>query len=99
MYSRYTPNQDGGFDRTSISSPPVKSATQPAADAPSTCAVHLPPKPTVPRKGLPAFLEKRLHRGFDGGDLLILLILLLILQDSQEDKLAIGLTIAFFLLL
>ena len=48
---------------------------------------------------LPGLLRQRLARGFDAGDLLILAILLLILQDSQEDRLATYLTIAFFLLL
>ena len=113
MYSRYTPNEGGGYDRTPVlpqPGPPPMPPVPPKPELPERPArparppapplKPVPPqKPQKPGSGLPGLLRQRLARGFDAGDLLILAILLLILQDSQEDRLATYLTIAFFLLL
>lgn len=110
MYSRYTPNGGGGYDRTPVlpqPGPPPMPPVPPKPELPERPArppappqkPAPPPKPSKPGSGLPGLLRQRLARGFDAGDLLILAILLLILQDSQEDRLATYLTIAFFLLL
>lgn len=113
MYSRYTPNDGGGYDRTPVlpqTGPPPMPPVPPKPELPERPArparppapplKPVPPqKPQKPGSGLPGLLRQRLARGFDAGDLLILAILLLILQDSQEDRLATYLTIAFFLLL
>ena len=104
MYSRYTPNDGGGYDRTPVlpqPGPPPIPPVPPKPELPERPARPGRP-PAPPQKsgsGLPGLLRQRLARGFDAGDLLILAILLLILQDSQEDRLATYLTIAFFLLL
>ena len=103
MYSRYTPNDGGGYDRTPVlpqAGPPAPPRPElPTRPTPAPPPKPAPPKPSKPGSGLPGLLRQRLARGFDAGDLLILAILLLILQDSQEDRLATYLTIAFFLLL
>ena len=104
MYSRYTPNEGGGYDRTPVLPPPGPPPAPPKPELPDRPArpdrpPAPPQKPPKPGSGLPGLLRQRLARGFDAGDLLILAILLLILQDSQEDRLATYLTIAFFLLL
>ena len=103
MYSRYTPNGGGGYDRTPVlpqTGPPVPPRPElPTRPKPAPPPKPAPLKPSKPGSGLPGLLRQRLARGFDAGDLLILAILLLILQDSQEDRLATYLTIAFFLLL
>ena len=103
MYSRYTPNDGGGYDRTPVLPQPGPPAPprpeMPTRPKPAPPQKPAPPKPSKPGSGLPGLLRQRLARGFDAGDLLILAILLLILQDSQEDRLATYLTIAFFLLL
>ena len=104
MYSRYTPNEGGGYDRTPVlpqPGPPPIPPVPPKPELPERPARpgRPPAPPQKPGSGLPGLLRQRLARGFDAGDLLILAILLLILQDSQEDRLATYLTIAFFLLL
>lgn len=103
MYSRYTPNEGGGYDRTPVlpqAGPPAPPRPElPTRPKPAPPQKPAPLKPSKPGSGLPGLLRQRLARGFDTGDLLILAILLLILQDSQEDRLATYLTIAFFLLL
>ena len=103
MYSRYTPNEGGGYDRTPVlpqPGPPAPPRPElPTRPKPAPPPKPAPQKPSKPGSGLPGLLRQRLARGFDAGDLLILAILLLILQDSQEDRLATYLTIAFFLLL
>ncbi|MBE6945714.1 MAG: hypothetical protein E7459_06470 [Ruminococcaceae bacterium] len=109
MYNRYTPRQDGGFrrDRVPESSESARNHSQCPQPQP-----HCPPEHPVveqPRQDCcvpsPApsnasgFLSGLLPKNMDTGDLLMLLILLLLLNDGSESAPDPLLTIALFFLM
>ena len=109
IYSRYIPREGGGFERQPLPQPTPQdtAAPEPARhdEPPRDCPRHPEPPPQKQnpppgkRTDILSALQQALGRGFDAGDLLILLILVLILVDSKEDQLGILLTIGFFLVL
>lgn len=98
MYNRYTPNQDGSYQKDRMPehrSAPAKSNSQQCASEQSAgSSGHCTGKNDVR-----SVLETLLPGGIDTGDLLMLLIVLLLLRDGSEEAPSALLTIALFFLL
>ena len=88
MYSRFTPGPDGVYQRRQV-------VVQPAEPLPA-------PEP-VPRPASPPSLKQRVNAllpaSMELGDVLVLLIALLLLIDSEEDMQTILIALAAFFLL
>ena len=112
MYNRYIPQPDGSYRRNAMQEPrhnqqqrqpPQRSAPipppppmpqRPAAPPPPIPQTHSPqPQP------IPGFLRQLIPQGFDTGDLIIVLLLLLIAGDSQESRSNALLTLALYFIL
>lgn len=87
MYNRYIPQPDGSHRRD----PAAPRPTPPPPSAP-------PPKPPS-RDPVTGFLRQLLPRGFDTGDLIIVLLLLLIAGDNREARSNALLTVALYFVL
>lgn len=112
MYNRYTPRQDGGFrhDRVPEPAKPPQNAPAPKPsqkpEMPRDCPPETPsqtcarpePRPLQPHSAT-SFLSGLLPRNMDTGDLLMLLILLLLITDGSEEAPNPLLTIALFFLM
>lgn len=112
MYNRYTPRQDGGFRHDRVpeparprqNTPPPKPSPQPEMpqdcppEAPSQTCARPEPRPLQPHSAT-SFLSGLLPRNMDTGDLLMLLILLLLITDGSEEAPNPLLTIALFFLM
>ena len=110
MYNRYIPNGKGSFDCQHVPSPrpaqkpgppPAPAPPPPKPPAPPASDAHRPPKPAPPppppEKPPGSALQLHLPEKLDTGDLLVLLVLLLVLQED-EDPLATLLALGAFLL-
>ena len=98
MYNRYTPKQDGSFNKNRVQEQPVP--------CPPPVQEHQPPQPHCepPRQKSPCntatgFLSGLFPKNMDTGDLLMLLILLLLFSDGSENAPDPLLTIALFFLM
>ena len=92
MYNRYVSNAPGGNDRC-----PPAAAARPNCPPPEPPQPSVPPpKPPEPRKAAASPLLRPLD--LDAGDILVLLVLLLILLESEEDPLGVLLALGVFLL-
>ena len=112
MYNRYTPRQDGGFRHDRVpepakppqNAPPPKPSPQPEMprdcppETPSQTCARPEPRPPQPNSAT-SFLSGLLPRNMDTGDLLMLLILLLLITDGSEEAPNPLLTIALFFLM
>ena len=58
-----------------------------------------PPKRPPQQDSIPSFLRQLIPQGFDTGDLIIVLLLLLIAGDSQESRSNALLTLALYFIL
>lgn len=103
MYNRYIPQPDGSFRRNPM---PEQRPQQPRqahrASAPPSIPLQAPPPPMeqLPRsEPILGFLRQLLPQGFDTGDLIIVLLLLLIAGDSQESRNHALLTLALYFIL
>ena len=99
MYNRYIPQPDGSYRRNPMPeqrhSPP-----RPAPPAaPSTPTISPPQKQPPQSEPVFGFLRQLLPQGFDTGDLIIVLLLLLIAGDSQESRSNALLTLALYFVL
>lgn len=110
MYNRYIPQPDGSYRRNSMQEPrqnPQRSSPPPQRPAPQSPASPPPPPPSPaapPRKPhhpeqIAGFLRQLLPQGFDTGDLIVVLLLLLIAGDSQENRSNALLTLALYFIL
>lgn len=109
MYNRYTPRQDGGFHRDRVPEPsepsPPRQNASPPQGSPSSdhrTAQHSPQSDHGTQfspSSASSFLSGLLPKNMDTGDLLMLLILLLLLNDGSEDAPNPLLTIALFFLM
>lgn len=95
MYNRYIPQSDGSYRRNTVSEP---RKPQPARQEPCPPVPEPPCKPPQPQHPL-LFLKNLLPRGFDTGDLIVLLLLLLMAGDCAEDQNTAMLTLALYLFL
>ena len=101
MYNRYIPQPDGSYRRNPVPEqrqPQPRHTAMPAPPPPATYAPppHKQPPPSEPVLG---FLRQLLPQGFDTGDLIIVLLLLLIAGDSQESRSNALLTLALYFVL
>lgn len=107
MYNRYIPQPDGSYRRNPIQeakkqpqhSPgrPVQPQRPPAPPPPPPPqpAPHRPP----PEEPISGFLRQLIPKGFDTGDLIIVLLLLLIAGDNPESRSNALLTLALYFIL
>ena len=104
MYNRYIPQSDGSYRRNPIpeSQPQQK---HPPPQVPNPSPPPFPP-PTPPPQSRPpqpepvmGFLKQLLPQGFDTGDLIIVLLLLLIAGDNPENRSNALLTLALYFIL
>ena len=105
MYNRYIPQPDGSFRRNPMQEPrhtgqrppPQSHPSAPLTDHPP--APPPPPRPPAPPESVPGFLRQLIPAGFDTGDLIIVLLLLLIAGDSAESRSNALLTLALYFIL
>lgn len=103
MYNRYIPQPDGSYRRNAM--PDSRQNTQrqtpqrPAPPPPSMPQPSPPPKRPPQQDSIPSFLRQLIPQGFDTGDLIIVLLLLLIAGDSQESRSNALLTLALYFIL
>ena len=106
MYNRYIPQSDGSYRRNPTpESRPQRPSAHPTSPPPQPVAPKPPPPPIPPHRPSPqsepitGFLRQLLPKGFDTGDLIIVLLLLLIAGDSQESRSNALLTLALYFIL
>lgn len=106
MYNRYIPQPDGSYRRNSMQESrqsPQRQPSNPPRSAPQQPAPPPMPPQTHPRppqtESITGFLRQLLPQGFDTGDLIIVLLLLLIAGDSQESRSNALLTLALYFIL
>ena len=106
MYNRYIPQPDGSYRRNSMQEPrkqpqhpqqkPAPQQRPPVPPPPPP----LPPRPqSAPNEPITGFLRQLIPQGFDTGDLIIVLLLLLIAGDNQESRSNALLTLALYFIL
>ena len=100
MYNRYIPQADGSYRRNSAQEPrpqPQRAPVPPPPPTPPPSAPqHRPPPQPEPITG---FLRQLIPKGFDTGDLIIVLLLLLIAGDNPESRSNALLTLALYFVL
>ena len=103
MYNRYIPQPDGSYRRNPIQEskkpqqrPPQSQRPAPPPPPPPP---QQPPVPPLSQESIPRFLRQLIPQGFDTGDLIIVLLLLLIAGDSQESRSNALLTLALYFIL
>ena len=103
MYNRYIPQPDGSYRRNAMPDSRQNAQRQtPQRPAPPPPPM---PQPSPPQKrppqqdSIPSFLRQLIPHGFDTGDLIIVLLLLLIAGDSQESRSNALLTLALYFIL
>ena len=102
MYNRYIPQPDGSFRRNSMQDSrkqpqrPPQQQISPKPPAPPPPPPQHRPAPSEPISG---FLRQLIPQGFDTGDLIIVLLLLLIAGDSEESRSHALLTLALYFIL
>lgn len=95
MYSRYTPNGAGGYDRRRIPHrPPPPDPPAPVCPPPPPPPLKPPPPPRPP-----GFLTNLLPGKLDKGDLLMLAILYLVFSEEDDDRLLPLLAVGLYLIL
>lgn len=99
MYNRYIPQPDGSYRRNAVPEQrqPQQRHSPPPVSMPQT--PHSPPQQIPRSEPIPGFLRQLLPQGFDTGDLIIVLLLLLIAGDSQESRSNALLTLALYFVL
>ena len=102
MYNRYIPQPDGSYRRNPMQE--VKRPPQQAPPRPTQQPPMPPPSPSQPpvfpsAESIPGFLRQLIPQGFDTGDLIIVLLLLLIAGDSKESRNHALLTLALYFIL
>lgn len=100
MYNRYIPQADGSYRRNPTQEPrpqPQRVPVPPPPPPPPPSAPqHRPPPQPEPITG---FLRQLIPKGFDTGDLIIVLLLLLIAGDNPESRSNALLTLALYFVL
>ena len=104
MYNRYIPQADGSYRRNPTQEPrPQRPPSPPPKQAPPPPKQPVPPPQPHPRPPQPepvmGFLRQLLPKGFDTGDLIIVLLLLLIAGDNPESRSNALLTLALYFVL
>ena len=101
MYNRYIPQPDGSYRRNAMQEP--RKQPQHPQQKPPPQQQPVPPPPQQPKplppEPISGFLKQLIPQGFDTGDLIVVLLLLLIAGDSQEHRNHALLTIALYFIL
>ena len=86
MYNRYIPQPDGSYRRNAVPEQrqPQQRHSPPPVSAPLT--PHSPPQQIPRSEPIPGFLRQLLPQGFDTGDLIIVLLLLLWSVQKRRRK-------------
>jgi hypothetical protein len=98
MYNRYIPQPDGSYRRNAIPDQrqqPQRPTPPPPPPQPPPVPHHQPPR----QEPISGFLRQLIPQGFDTGDLIIVLLLLLIAGDNQESRNQALLTLALYFIL
>ena len=104
MYNRYIPQPDGSYRRNPMQEQ-RQNSQRPQKPHPAPPAPQPPPPPPPPYRQPPVsepisgFLRQLIPKGFDTGDLIIVLLLLLIAGDSKESRSNALLTLALYFIL
>ena len=104
MYNRYIPQPDGSYRRNPMQEQ-RQNPQRPQKPHPAPPAPQPPPPPPPPYMQPPVsepisgFLRQLIPKGFDTGDLIIVLLLLLIAGDSKESRSNALLTLALYFIL
>ena len=99
MYNRYIPQADGSYRRNPI---PEQRPSRPSPPSPPQPKPPAPPSPQFqppPSESITGFLRQLLPKGFDTGDLIIVLLLLLMAGDNPESRSNALLTLALYFVL
>ena len=108
MYNRYIPQPDGSYRRNPMQEPrqgpqrqqPNQQRPAPPPPPPPIPPQHPQPQPCPPQaEQITGFLRQLLPKGFDTGDLIIVLLLLLIAGDNPESRSNALLTLALYFIL
>lgn len=103
MYNRYIPQPDGSYRRNAMPDSRQNAQRQtpqrPASPPPPMPQPSPPQKRPPHQDSIPSFLRQLIPQGFDTGDLIIVLLLLLIAGDSQESRSNALLTLALYFIL
>ena len=105
MYNRYIPQPDGSYRRNPMQEPrqsPQRQQPNQQRPAPAPQPPPIPPQPhpcPPQAEQITGFLRQLLPKGFDTGDLIIVLLLLLIAGDSKESRSHALLTLALYFIL
>lgn len=106
MYNRYIPQPDGSYRRNSMQEPrPNPQRQAPPQQCPAPQPSVPPPQPpqyhphSHQSEPITGFLRQLIPQGFDTGDLIIVLLLLLIAGDSRESRSNALLTLALYFIL
>lgn len=99
MYNRYIPQPDGSYKRNP-SQEPRHNPQRPVPPVNPNPPPQPAPRPPQPRlEPIPGFLRQLIPAGFDTGDLIVVLLLLLIAGDSEESRSHALLTLALYFIL
>ena len=111
MYNRYIPQADGSYRRNPAQEsrpqrppapPPLRQPAPPTQPVPPPLPQQSPSQPqhrTPQSEPVMGFLRQLLPKGFDTGDLIIVLLLLLIAGDNPESRSNALLTLALYFVL
>ena len=103
MYNRYIPQPDGSYRRNPT--PEQRQQRQPQQPPSPPPVSQRPTPPPMPQRHppqpepIPGFLRQLIPQGFDTGDLIVVLLLLLIAGDSREQRSNALLTLALYFIL
>ena len=103
MYNRYIPQPDGSYRRNPT--PEQRQQRQPQKPPSPPPVSQRPTPPPIPQRHppqpepIPGFLRQLIPQGFDTGDLIVVLLLLLIAGDSREQRSNALLTLALYFVL
>ena len=103
MYNRYIPQPDGSYRRNPT--PEQRQQRQPQKPPSPPPVSQRPTPPPMPQRHppqpepIPGFLRQLIPQGFDTGDLIVVLLLLLIAGDSREQRSNALLTLALYYVL
>ena len=104
MYNRYIPQPDGSYRRNPMQEQrqtpqrSQKPQPRPAPPQPAQPTPHFDRQPPA-SEPISGFLRQLIPKGFDTGDLIIVLLLLLIAGDSRESRSNALLTLALYFIL
>ena len=102
MYNHYIPQPDGSYRRNTMQEPrkqPQHTAQRPAPPQQAPPPSFPPQQNPMQSEPITGFLRQLIPQGFDTGDLIIVLLLLLIAGDSTENRSNALLTLALYFIL